>query len=65
MLDLWLLKAANSGKLGFSAQETKVEKWLTHLCVPQHDHSDQHNVDVNAQGLIMVNFIHLRKKEEK
>lgn len=65
MLDPVLLKAANSGQFGFSAQEVKVEERLAHLRVPQHDHSDQHDVDVNTQGLIMVNFIHLRKKRGK
>lgn len=34
---------------------------LAYLCVPQHDHSDQYNIYMNAQGFIMVNFIHLRK----
>lgn len=36
-------------------------RWLAYLCIPQHDHSDQHNIYVNAQGFIVVNFIHLRK----
>lgn len=33
----------------------------TYLAVPHHDHPDQHDVDVNAQGLVVVNFIHLEK----
>lgn len=35
---------------------------LAYLRVPQHDHSDQHDIYVNAQGFIVVNFIHLRKE---
>lgn len=32
-----------------------------YLAVSHHDHPDQHNVDVNTQGLIVINFIHLKE----
>lgn len=32
-----------------------------YLAVSHHDHPDQHDVDVNAQGLIVINLIHLKK----
>ena len=32
-----------------------------YLAVSHHDHPDQHDVDVNAQGLVVINFIHLKK----
>lgn len=36
-----------------------------YLAVSHHDHPDQHDVDVNAQGLIVINFIHLRGKKKQ
>lgn len=36
---------------------------LAYLRIPQHDHSDQHNIYVNTQGFIVVDFIHLRNKK--
>lgn len=33
-----------------------------YLSVSHHNHSDQNNVNVNSQGLIMVYFIHLQRK---
>lgn len=32
-----------------------------YLTISHHDHPDQHDVDVNAQRLVVINFIHLKK----